>query len=138
MYYMDNYSCNKQFCLNNIYNNSDYIKNLSTIKNKLIKKGVIDWESHPEYTQLLQCKELIGDKFMTEDLCINNYKINKPSNKNKKFVTISEKNDKKRKQTNNTKNKKLKSSKTKYPKKRCPNGTRRCKISRHCIPFLRH
>ncbi len=138
MYYMDNYSCNKHFCLNNIYSDSDYINNLSTVKNKLIKKGVLDWENHPEYTQLLQCKEFIGDKFMTEDLCVNNYNLNhKSSNKNKKFVTISEKNIKKHKQTNNKKIKLLQSCKTKYPKKRCPNGTRRCKISHHCVPSIR-
>jgi hypothetical protein len=139
MYYMDNYSCNKQFCLNNIYNNSDYLQNLSIVKNKLIKKGVIDWENHPEYTQMLRCKEIIGDTFITEELCVNNYKIkNNSKTKNKKFVTISEKNNKKHKHSNNNKMKKLKNSKTKYPKQRCPNGTRRCKISRHCIPFLRH
>ena len=139
MYYMDNYACNKQFCLNDIYNDSDYIKNVSIVKNKLIQRGVLDWENHPEYTQLLQCKELIGDKIMTEDLCINNYKINNnPKNKNKKFVTISEKINKKHKQANKKVIKKLKTSKTKYPKQRCPNGTRRCKVSRHCIPFLRH
>ena len=139
MYYMDNYSCNKQFCLNNIYNNSDYINNLSIVKNKLIKKGVIDWENHPEYTQLLRCKELIGGKFITEDLCIDNYKIhNKSKTRNKKFVTISEKNNKKPKQPNKKLIQKLKNSKTKYPKQRCPNGTRRCKVSRHCIPFLRN
>ena len=141
MYYMDNYSCNKLFCLNNIYNNSDYIKNLSIVKNKLIKKGVIHWETHPEYTQLLQCKELIGDKFITEDLCINNYKIinnSKQKPKNKKFVTISEKPNKKHKHSNKSTIKKLKNSKTKYPKKKCPNGTRRCKVSRHCIPYVPH
>lgn len=138
MYYMDNYNCNKQFCLNNIYNNSDYINNLLIVKNKLIKRGVKDWENHPEYTQLLQCKEMIGDKMMTEDLCINNYKLNnKPKNKDKKTVTITEKNKKKHKVINNKKIKKLQNSKTKYPKKRCQNGTRRCKVSRHCIPFIR-
>lgn len=131
---MDNYTCNKEFCLNNIYDNSDYINTLWSVKNKLIKRGIVNWENHPEYTQLLHCKEIIGNKILTEDLCINNYKLDKKS-KPKKKVTISEKNIKKHKKSNN-KTKNLKRSKTKYPKKRCPNGTRRCKVSRNCIPFM--
>ena len=127
---VDEPSCRKLFCSNSIYSIKDWRQAMLNKKKSLINQGITNFENHPEYANLSQCKSNINDRFDTEKLCSKLLK-----KKSKRDTTLDESAERynnfgsvPRKQPK--KSKRQSSPQTK--RQRCPKGSRWNKKTKSC------
>ena len=111
------WQCKLFMCNENIHSLSDWRKALLRKKNELRAAGVTDFESHPEYIRLTQCKQ---DEYQSEDQC-------------KTFINIPYNPPQRRPQPTQRRPMPPRHP----PTERCPKGTRRSKITMLCEPTQR-
>ena len=70
-------TCTKVLCRNKLYSNSDVVRKMLDVKKTLRAKGVINFESHPDYTKISHCKksadELESRGYFSETECKRHY-----------------------------------------------------------------
>ena len=152
--------CRRLFCSNNIYSSSDWRRAMLTKKKELINQGIVYFDIHPEFVNLVRCKSDITDKndvtvFNTEKECNKTLKRkskrdvgldkmaenfgNVPSSaphsqtKRSKCPKGSRRDKKTKNCVSTSKNSATKRASPSKKQARCPNGTRRDKKTKLCV-----
>jgi hypothetical protein len=112
--------CKRMMCDKNIYSLSDWRRAMLNKKKELISSGFPQFDSHPDYKRLTECKQ---DEFDDEVQC-NTYKPKKAKS--------SKKSTKKRCANGTRYNKKSEMCEGSV-RKRCSKGTKRNKAN-ECVP----
>ena len=129
----DEPTCRKLFCSNSIYSIGDWRRAMLNKKKSLVNQGITNFENHPEYANLSQCKSNINDRFDTEKLCskLLKKKSNRDSTLDETVESYNSFESVPRKQPKKSKRRATPQPKTKLP--RCPNGSRRDKKTKKCM-----
>ena len=128
----DEHTCRKLFCSNSIYSIGDWRRAMLNKKKSLVNQGITNFENHPEYANLSQCKSNINDRFDTEKLCskLLKKKSNRDSTLDETAESYNSFESVPRKQPKKSKRRATPQPKTKLP--RCPKGSRRDKKTKKC------